>query len=146
MSIENVPGYLKAPEATDNRPVYTNVELGRIAAEIEEMGYLIFYDRLLVMMDAGENKKGSIIIPKGAEDKKWSGTVLAVGNGELAQTSRVRPTDRVIFNRWNPTMVELVLKDGSQIILNAYHAHDMYVGWRDEEAYRAYRDAKGLHF
>ncbi len=125
-------------ELPTDKPAMTNMELAALAAELWDMGYLYFYDRLYIAMDAGEKKIGSIFLAEGAEQKKWSGTIIGVGGGEMAKASGVRPTDRVTFSRWNPTVVELVRKDGSPVFLNAYHAHDLYVGWRDPEAHAEY--------
>lgn len=127
--------------STEPQPAATNLDLAQLAAELRRMDYIFFYDRVAVKTDEAVKKIGKIFLPDGAEERRWTGTVVGLGLGEQVLKSGVRITDRVAFNRWNPTVVELVRENGDKIMLTMYHVTDLYVGWRDDEAFAAYEAA-----
>ena len=64
-------------------------------------------DRVLVRpLDAGEVKKGSIIIPETAKEKPQEGEVIAVGKGRLNEKGEriapeVKKGDKVLFRKYS---------------------------------------------
>jgi chaperonin GroES len=64
------------------------------------------HDRILVRrIDEEETTKGGIIIPDTAKEKPQEGTVVAVGNGRVAEDGQIRALDvkkgdRILFNKY----------------------------------------------
>ncbi|HEX3770458.1 MAG TPA: co-chaperone GroES [Polyangiaceae bacterium] len=77
-------------------------------------------DRLVVKRVEQEQKtKGGIIIPDTAKEKPIEGQVVAVGNGKVLKSGKVRPLDvkagdRVLFGKYSGTEIKL---DGVEHVL-----------------------------
>lgn len=66
-----------------------------------------------------EKTSGGILLPDSARDKPQQGRVLSVGDGRLLADGtrakhQVSEGDRVLFNRWAGTEVEV---DGQQLLI-----------------------------
>ena len=78
-------------------------------------------DRVLVKpLDAGETKKGGIIIPDTAKEKPQEGQVVAVGKGRLTNKGEriapeVKKGDRVLFRKYSGT--EITVDEEKYLIL-----------------------------
>lgn len=79
------------------------------------------YDKVVVKrFEEQEQKTASgIIIPDTAKEKPQFGEVVAVGEGKLLQSGqqvppRVKPGDKVVFNKYAGTEVEL---DGEKYLI-----------------------------
>ena len=70
-------------------------------------------DRVVVQRVQQEEKtKGGIIIPDSAKEKPVEGRVVAVGNGKVSKTGKLRQPelkagDRVLFGKYSGTEVKL---------------------------------------
>ena len=70
-------------------------------------------DRILVKrLEEKEVKKGGIIIPDTAKEKPIEGVVIAVGNGKVQKSGKLRPVaikegDRVLIGKYSGTEVKL---------------------------------------
>jgi chaperonin GroES len=77
-------------------------------------------DRILVERLAEESKtKGGIIIPDTAKEKPAEGTVVATGNGKVADDGKIIPMevkvgDRVLFSKYAGNEVKL---DGNEYLI-----------------------------
>ncbi|MBI2894948.1 MAG: co-chaperone GroES [Deltaproteobacteria bacterium] len=77
-------------------------------------------DRILVKRLSSEEKtRGGIIIPDTAKEKPIEATVVAVGNGKLLKTGKVRPLevkagDRILFGKYSGNEVKL---DGEEHLI-----------------------------
>ncbi len=69
-------------------------------------------DRVLVKsLEAGEEKKGGIIIPDTAKEKPQEGKVLAVGKGKSLKDGKkvalgVKKGERILFAKYSGTEVQ----------------------------------------
>ncbi|MFN0238550.1 MAG: co-chaperone GroES [Aquificaceae bacterium] len=79
------------------------------------------YDKIVVRrLEEQEQRTASgIIIPDTAKEKPQVGEVVAVGEGKLLQNGqqvppKVKPGDRVVFNKYAGTEVEL---DGEKFLI-----------------------------
>lgn len=79
------------------------------------------YDKIVVKrFEEQEQKTASgIIIPDTAKEKPQMGEVIAVGEGKLLQNGqqvppKVKPGDKVVFNKYAGTEVEL---DGEKFLI-----------------------------
>ncbi|MEJ5339528.1 MAG: co-chaperone GroES [Aquificaceae bacterium] len=79
------------------------------------------YDKIVVRrLEEQEQRTASgIIIPDTAKEKPQVGEVVAVGEGKLLQNGqqvppKVKPGDRVVFNKYARTEVEL---DGEKFLI-----------------------------
>lgn len=64
-------------------------------------------DRVLVKNEPAETKKGSIIIPDGAQEKTQRGTVVAVGPGTDDDKITVKVGDRVMYDKYAGTAIKI---------------------------------------
>jgi chaperonin GroES len=77
-------------------------------------------DRVIVRRVKEEEKtKGGLYIPDTAKEKPVEGTVLAVGNGKVAEDGTVRKLDvkegdRVLFGKYSGTEVKI---DGEEHLI-----------------------------
>lgn len=71
------------------------------------------YDRVLVKRNEEPVKsKGGLFLPETAKEKPIEGTVLAVGEGKLADDGtlsplQVKPGDRVVFGKYSGTEIKV---------------------------------------
>jgi chaperonin GroES len=78
------------------------------------------HDRVLVKrLEAGDAKRGSIIIPDTAKEKPQEGQVIAVGTGTLTDEGKTRPLavkqgDRILFGKYSGSEVQL---DGQDYLI-----------------------------
>lgn len=73
-------------------------------------------DRVIIRVDVPEEQSvGGIIIPQMAQETPMQGTVLSIGDGELASGSRLGVGDRVIYARHGGQFVEA--DDGEVLVL-----------------------------
>ncbi|MBM4377160.1 MAG: co-chaperone GroES [Deltaproteobacteria bacterium] len=78
------------------------------------------HDRVLVKRLEGEQTtKGGLFIPETAKEKPIEGTVIAVGNGKLADDGSIRKlevkaNDRVLFGKYAGTEVKV---DGEELLI-----------------------------
>jgi chaperonin GroES len=79
------------------------------------------HDRILVKrLEAGEQKKGGIIIPDSAKEKPQRGTVVAAGNGKRLENGKVAPLDvkagdSILFGKYSGS--EVTIDDTEYLIL-----------------------------
>ena len=79
------------------------------------------YDRILVKrIEAGETKKGGIIIPDTAKEKPQEGEVVAVGPGRLTDEGKrisleVKKGDRILIGKYAGQ--EIKIEDEEHLIL-----------------------------
>ena len=77
-------------------------------------------DRVIVRRVAEEEKtKGGIIIPDSAKEKPAEAEVIAIGNGKIDDTGKLRPLtvkkgERVLFGKYTGTEVKI---DGVEHII-----------------------------
>ena len=70
-------------------------------------------DRIVVKrLDAETKSKGGIIIPDTAKEKPVEAMVVAVGNGKMLKTGKLRPLevkegDRILLGKYSGTEVKL---------------------------------------
>lgn len=70
-------------------------------------------DRILIKrLEAGEVKKGGIIIPDTAKEKPQRGKVVAIGSGKLDDSGKHRPlevkeSDEVLFGKYAGTEIKI---------------------------------------
>ena len=78
------------------------------------------HDRVLVKRLEGEEKtNGGLFIPDTAKEKPIEGTVVAVGNGKVAEDGtlrklEVKANDRVLFGKYAGTEVKV---DGEELLI-----------------------------
>lgn len=78
------------------------------------------HDRVLVQrLEAGEEKRGGIIIPDSAKEKPQQATVKAVGSGKLLDNGErsapeVKAGDRILFGKYSGSDVKL---DGEEYLI-----------------------------
>ena len=78
------------------------------------------HDRVLVKrLEAGDAKRGSIIIPDTAKEKPQEGKVIAVGTGTVTDEGKNRPLavkegDRILFGKYSGSEVQL---DGQDYLI-----------------------------
>ena len=71
------------------------------------------YDRVLVKRNEEPVKsKGGLFLPETAKEKPIEGTILAVGEGKLADDGslsplQVKPGDRVVFGKYSGTEIKV---------------------------------------
>jgi chaperonin GroES len=79
------------------------------------------YDRVLIKrIEEKEQKKGTIIIPDTAKEKRMEGKVVAVGAGAVSKEGKRTPLevkvgDRVLFGKYAGT--EIKIDDQEHVIL-----------------------------
>src|SRR5215813_2879810 len=79
------------------------------------------YDRILVKrLEAGETKKGGIIIPDTAKEKPMEAEVVAVGKGKVNEEGKqfpldVKKGDRILIGKYAGT--EIKIDDEEHLIL-----------------------------
>lgn len=69
------------------------------------------YDRVLIVVDEQDQKKGNVLLPD-SKEKPCTGTIVAVGNGARNENGTVVPLcvkcgDKVLFNKWAGTEIKL---------------------------------------
>ena len=75
------------------------------------------YDRILVERnDAPEKTKGGLYLPSSSSEKPSQGTVLAVGDGHLKESGKIKPLqvksgDTVVFGKYAGTEIKIEGKD-----------------------------------
>jgi chaperonin GroES len=78
------------------------------------------HDRVLVKrLDAGEQRRGGIIIPDSAKEKPQQAEVQAVGNGKLLETGErtavdVKAGDRILFGKYSGADIKV---DGDEYLI-----------------------------
>ena len=78
------------------------------------------HDRVLVKrLEAGEEKRGGIIIPDTAKEKPQQAEVKAVGNGKLLDSGErfapeVKPGDRILFGKYSGSDIKI---DGEEYLI-----------------------------
>jgi chaperonin GroES len=78
------------------------------------------HDRVLVRrLEAGEEKRGGIIIPDTAKEKPQQAEVISVGSGKLLDsgersTPEVRPGDRILFGKYSGAETKI---DGQEYLI-----------------------------
>lgn len=71
------------------------------------------YDRVLVKRNEEPVKsKGGLFLPETAKEKPIEGTILAVGEGKLADDGslsplQVKPGDRIVFGKYSGTEIKV---------------------------------------
>ena len=71
------------------------------------------FDRILVKRnDEPTKSKGGLFLPETAKEKPVEGTVLAVGNGRVADDGKVTPLtvkvgDKVVFGKYSGTEIKV---------------------------------------
>ena len=76
-------------------------------------------DRVLVKtLDAGEMKKGGIIIPDTAKEKPQEAEVIAIGPGRVSDDGKLIPVnvkvgDKILFGKYSGTEVTV---DGAEFL------------------------------
>ena len=84
------------------------------------MDFRPLHDRVLIKrLDAGEEKRGGIIIPDTAKEKPQQGEVKAVGNGKLLETGQRTPVelkagDRILFGKYSGSEIKV---DGDEYLI-----------------------------
>jgi chaperonin GroES len=69
-------------------------------------------DRVLIEPAAAEEKTiGGIIIPDTAKEKPKRGTVIAAGNGKVAEPMTVKVGDTVLYGQYSGTEIKIEGKD-----------------------------------
>ena len=77
-------------------------------------------DRVLVKpLEAEDKSKGGIIIPDTAKEKPMQGSIIAVGNGKLAENGSVTPLqvkvgDMVLYGKYAGTEISI---DGEDYLI-----------------------------
>lgn len=75
------------------------------------------FDRLLVKRNEEPTRtKSGLFLPEAAKEKPAEGTVLAVGNGRIADDGQVTPLtvkvgDRVVFGKYSGTEIKVEGED-----------------------------------
>lgn len=77
------------------------------------MEFKPLYDRVAIeVAQQDEKTAGGIIIPDTAKDKPMQGKVIAVGNGAVDESGKLRPltvkvSDTVLFGKWAGTEIKI---------------------------------------
>ncbi len=77
-------------------------------------------DRVVVKpIEAGELKKGGIIIPDTAKEKPMEGEIMEVGTGRKTDEGKILPMevnkgDRILYGKYSGTEVEV---DGEELLI-----------------------------
>jgi len=77
------------------------------------MDFRPLYDRVAIeVAQQDEKTAGGIIIPDTAKDKPMQGKIVAIGNGNIDETGKLRPltvkvNDNVLFGKWAGTEVKV---------------------------------------
>ena len=77
------------------------------------MKFRPLHDRVVIKRIEGEEKtKGGIIIPDTAKEKPVEAMVVAVGNGKMLKTGKLRPLevkagDKILLGKYSGTEVKL---------------------------------------
>lgn len=75
------------------------------------------FDRILVKRNEEPTKsKGGLFLPETAKEKPVEGTVLAVGNGRVADDGKITPLtvkvgDKVVFGKYSGTEIKVEGED-----------------------------------
>lgn len=75
------------------------------------------FDRILVKRnDEPTRSKGGLFLPETAKEKPVEGTILAVGNGRVAEDGKITPLtvkvgDRVVFGKYAGTEIKVEGED-----------------------------------
>jgi len=78
------------------------------------------HDRVLVRrLEAGEERRGGIIIPDSAKEKPQQGEVMAAGSGKLLETGErvpldVKAGDRILFGKYGGADIKI---DGQEYLI-----------------------------
>ena len=78
------------------------------------------HDRVVVeRVDEETTTAGGIVLPGSATEKPMQGTILAVGNGKVAENGDVRPLDvkvgdKVLFGKFSGTEVKV---EGQEVLI-----------------------------
>ena len=79
------------------------------------------FDRILVKRnDEPTRSKGGLFLPETAKEKPVEGTILAVGNGRVAEDGKITPLtvkvgDRVVFGKY--AVAEIKVEGEDRLIL-----------------------------
>jgi chaperonin GroES len=85
--------------------------------------YIPLYDHVTIQPDAAEKQsKGGIFIPDAAQEKPRKGVVVNVGYGRPLmqggyEALRLKPGDKVLFNRYGQGTSEFETEDGSKLYI-----------------------------
>jgi chaperonin GroES len=91
-----------------------------LLAIIDIMDLRPLHDRVLVRrLEAGEEKRGGIIIPDTAKEKPQQAEVISVGSGKLLDsgeraTPEVRAGDRILFGKYSGAETKI---DGQEYLI-----------------------------
>lgn len=102
--------------------VRQDYDLYRRGVHVKPLGSKVF-----VKIFKGENiSKGGIVLPETHEDKSQIGTVVAVGPGKVLESGHfiplaVRPDEKVVFNRYAGTRLEV--KGEEYVVLAEFEIH-----------------------
>ncbi len=75
------------------------------------------FDRILVKRnDEPTRSKGGLFLPETAKEKPVEGTILAIGNGRVAEDGKITPLtvkvgDRVVFGKYAGTEIKVEGED-----------------------------------
>jgi len=78
------------------------------------------HDRIVVKrMEEDRTSPGGIVIPDSAAEKPIKGEIIAVGNGRILESGKVRPLDvktrdKVLFGKYAGTEVKI---DGEELLV-----------------------------
>ena len=116
----------------------TRDELRKFVALINLRGDVLYGERVAVLRDTVDERiTEHIIDPNASTRKKLSGTVVMVGLG-IAEDDRnlagLQVGDRVTFNKYNTLELGFPTPDGNDVMVDIFHASDIYVGRRPEES------------
>jgi len=112
----------------------TRAEAIDVSAQLEAQGFVLYGPRVALIRDPAEAASKSIIITDDIEEKKLRGTIVLIGHGaqvdEDGNEMGLRNGDRITFSKYNNTLFELPLIDGSLVYVEVVHVNNLYIGWR----------------
>ena len=110
-----------------------------VAAEQEAMGRVLYGDRIAFIRDEAPDKVGLIHLPQDAAAKPIKGTVIMVGKGVYMDSEAfgVQIGDRISFQKYEPTQLEVERLDGEVVRIDVIHASSLYFGFTPRKVRKA---------
>ena len=83
-----------------------------VEAILEKVKFIPLGERVLVLPDKDQKRKGGIIIPDTAKEKPQVGKVISVGKGKVSEEGKILPMevktgDRVLFGKYSGSEIKI---------------------------------------
>lgn len=116
----------------------TREEIRDFVVWIKHKGWVVYGEKVAVVRDPAEEKFSEhIIAPDTHKAIKLTGTVVAVGLGidkEHRNLAGLCEGDKVTFSKYHTLQTSWPDRDGEDVEVDLFHAADIYVGRRPDDA------------